>query len=152
VIDEGAEHIKLQHPRQILGLSACGVDLGAVAGALQPLTRHLDFLTDVTDQSAREGRDHRRSLTSALPCAIGSLGGAVIVPPQRWPRDRWFLPHAELTAKSIRSLHEDGSRAFEFFVGPLASPQYSLMTRFVGLLLGSPAQSCEQALPPRALA
>jgi hypothetical protein len=146
VIDETAEYIKLRHPKQILGLSAWGVDLGAGAGALQPLTRHLDFLTDVTDQSAHKGRDYRRSLTSALPCAIGSLGGAVIVPPQRWPRDRWFLPHAEITAKSIRSLHEDGGRAFELFMGPLANPQYNLMTRFVGLLLGNPAQTCEQAL------
>ena len=31
-------------------------------------------------------------------------------------------------------------------MGPLANPQYNLMTRFVGLLLGNPAQSCEQAL------
>ena len=146
VIDETAEYIKLRHPKQILGLSAWGVDLGAGPGALQPLTRHLDFLTDVTDQSARKGLEYRRSLTSALPCAIGSLGGAFIVPPQRWPRDRWFLPHAEITAKSIRSLHEDGGRAFEFFMGPLANPQYNLMTRFVGLLLGNPAQTCEQAL------
>ena len=146
VIDETAGYIKRRHPKQILGLSAWGVDLGAGAGALQPLTHHLDFLTDVTDQSARKGRDYRRSLTSALPCAIGSLGGAVIVPPQRWPRDRWFLPHAAMTAASIRSLHEDGGRAFEFFMGPLANPQFNLMTRFVGLLLGNPAQSCEQAL------
>src|ERR1035441_568621 len=60
VIDETAEYIKLRHPKQILGLSACGVDLGAGAGALQPLTRHLDFLTDVTDQSAHQeiGRAH----------------------------------------------------------------------------------------------
>jgi hypothetical protein len=38
VIDETAEYIKRQHPKQILGLSAWGVDLGAGAGALWPLT------------------------------------------------------------------------------------------------------------------
>lgn len=146
VIDETAEYIKRQHPKQVLGLSAWGVDLGCGAEALKPLTRHLDFLTDVTDQSARKGRDYRRSLTAQLPCALGSLGGAVIVPPQRWPRDRWFLPHAEMTASSIRSLHEDGGRAFEFFMGPMVNPQFGIMTRFVGLLLKDPEQSCEQAL------
>ena len=146
VIDETAEYIKRQHPKQILGLSAWGVDLGGGPDSLQPLARHLDFLTDVTDQSARQGRDHRRALTAALPCALGSLGGAVIVPPQRWPRDRWFLPHAEMTATSIRSLSEDGGRAFEFFMGPLGNPQYNLMTRFVGLLLNNPTQSCERTL------
>lgn len=146
VINETAEYIKLEYPKQVLGLSAWGVDLGCRAEALKPMTRHLDFLTDVTDQSARKGRDYRRSLTGQLPCALGSLGGAVIVPPQRWPRDRWFLPHAEVAAASIRSLHEDGGRAFEFFMGPLANPQYNLMTRFVGLMLRNPEQSCEHAL------
>jgi hypothetical protein len=146
VINETAEYIKRQHPKQVLGLSAWGVDLGGGADALKEMTSHLDFLTDVTDQSARKGRGYRRSLVSHLPCALGSLGGAVIVPPQRWPRDRWFLPHAEMTAKSIRSLHEDGGRAFEFFMGPMANPQFNLMTRFVGVLLSNPEQSCEQAL------
>jgi hypothetical protein len=146
VIDETAEYIKRQHPEQILGMSAWGVDLGGGADGLRQMASHLDFLTDVTDQSARKGRDYRRALASQLPCAIGSLGGAVIVPPQRWPRDRWFLPHAEMTAKSIHSLHEDGGRAFEFFMGPMNNPQYNLMTRYVGLLLRDPEQSCEQAL------
>ena len=146
VINETVEYIKLEHPKQVLGLSAWGVDLGCGAEALKPMTKHLDFLTDVTDQSARKGRDYRRSLTANLPCVLGSLGGAVIVPPQRWSRDRWFLPHAEMTASSIRSLHEDGGQAFEFFMGPLVNPQFNLMTRFVGRMLRNPGQSCEHAL------
>jgi hypothetical protein len=146
VIDETAEYVKREYPDQVLGLSAWGVDLGGGAEGLKPMTRHLNFLTDVTDQSARKGHDYRRLLTSTLPCALGSLGGAVIVPPQRWARDRWFLPHAEMTARSIRSLHEDGGRAFEYFMGPMNNPQYNIMTRFVGLLLNDPRQSCQQAL------
>ncbi len=146
IINETAAYIKERHPNQVLGMSAWGVDLGCGAAALEKMTSHLNFLTDVTDQSARKGRDYRQSLTSHLRCAIGSLGGAVIVPPQRWPRDRWFLPHARMTAESIRSLHEDGGRAFEFFMGPLANPQFDIMTRYVGLLLNNPEQSCEQAL------
>ena len=146
VINETAEYIKRRHPKQILGMSAWGVDLGGGAEGLKEMTSHLDFLTDVTDQSARKGREYRRSLTGSLPCALGSLGGAVIVPPQRWARDRWFLPHPEMMAKSIRSLHKDGGRAFEFFMGPMNNPQYNLMTRLVGLLLKHPDLTCEQAL------
>jgi hypothetical protein len=146
VIDETAEYVRQRHPGQILGLSAWGVDLGVGADALKKMTSHLDFLTDVTDQSARKGRDYRRSLTSRLTCALGSLGGAVVVPPQRWERDRWFLPHAQMTANAIRSLHADGGRAFEFFMGPVANPQYSLMTHYVGLLLNNPETTCEKAL------
>jgi hypothetical protein len=146
VISETAEYIKRQHPKQILGLSAWGVDLGSGADAVKGMTSYLDFITDVTDMSARLGHDYRRSLAASLPCALGSLGGAVIVPPQRWPRDRWFLPHAEMTAKSIRSLHEDGGRAFEFFMGPMVNPQFDIMTRFVGLQLSNPEHSGEQTL------
>lgn len=146
VIGETAAYIKSQHPRQILGLSAWGVDLGAGADALKGMTSHLDFLTDVTDQSARKGSEYRRTLAAALPCALGSLGGAVIVPPQRWSRDRWFLPHPEMTSKNIRSLHEDGGRAFEFFMGPMANPQFDIMTRFVGLQLANPKRSGEESL------
>ncbi len=146
VINETAEYIKRQHPKQIVGMSAWGVDLGDGAEALNQLTSHLDFLTDVTDQSERKGREYRRSLTARLPCALGSLGGAVIVPPQRWHRDCWFLPLAEMTARSIRSLHEDGGRAFEYFMGPMANLQFDIMTRFAGRLLSNPQQSCEQAL------
>ena len=146
VINETAEYIKRRYPKQILGLSAWGVDLGGGATGLREITSHLDFLTDVTDQSARKGQAYRRSLTASLSCAVGSLGGAVIVPPQRWARDRWFLPHAEMTGRSIRSLHDDGGRAFEFFMGPMANPQFDLMTRFVGLQLSNPGQSTEQSL------
>ena len=146
VINETAAYIKRQHPGQILGMSAWGVDLGGGADGLREMTSHLDFLTDVTDQSARRGHDYRRSLTAMLPSALGSLGGAVIVPPQRWPRDRWFLPHAQMTSQSIKSLHEDGGRAFEFFMGPMNNPQYNIMTRFVVQLLKNPELSCEQAL------
>jgi hypothetical protein len=110
------------------------------------MASHLDFMTDVTDQAARKGGGYRREMAARLPCALGSLGGAVIVPPQRWARDRWFLPHADMTARSIRALHGDGGRAFEFFMGPLANPQYNLMTRFVGLMLSDPTQTAEQAL------
>jgi len=146
VINETAEYIKQRHPKQILGMSAWGVDLGCGADALKEMTSHLDFLTDVTDQSARKGREYRRSLAASLPCAVGSLGGAVVVAPQRWARDRWFLPHAEMTAKSIRSLHEDGGRAFEFFMGPLANPQFDIMIRFVGVQLSKPSQSSKESL------
>lgn len=146
VINETPAYVKERHPEQILGMSAWGVDLGGGAEGLKEMTSHLNFLTDVTDQSARQGSAYRRSLTSSLPCALGSLGGAVIVAPQRWARDRWFLPHAAMTAKSIQSLHQDGGRAFEFFMGPMNNPQFDIMTRFVCLLFKDPTQTGEQAL------
>ncbi len=146
VIDETAQYVRQKYPDQILGMSAWGVDLGCGANALQKMIRHLDYLTDVTDQSKRLGSEYRRTLTAGLPCALGSLGGAVVVPPQRWKRDRWFFPHARLTDDAIRSLSADGGRAFEYFVGPLNNPGYNLMTRYTGLLLQDASLSNEQVL------
>ena len=146
VVNETATYIRQRHPGQLVGLSAWGVDFGGGPRSLDEMASHLDFMTDVTDQAARRGGGYRRAMASRLPCALCSLGGAVIVPPQRWARDRWFLPHADMTARSIRSLHDDGGRAFEFFMGPLANPQYNLMTRFVGLMLSDPTQTADQAL------
>ena len=146
IVNETAEYVRANYPGQILGVSAWGLDLGGGEDSLRLLTQNLDFLTDVTDQSARKGRAYRKTLTAELPCALGSLGGAIFVPPQRWERERWFLPHAERTGRNIKTLHEDGGRAFEFFMGPLVNPQYAIMTRFVGLLLQDPDRSIEQAL------
>jgi hypothetical protein len=146
VVNETAEYVRANYPGQVLGVSAWGIDLGGGAEGLREMTQHLDFLTDVTDQSARQGRDYRRRLAASLPCALGSLGGAVFVPPQRWQRERWFLPHAELTGRNVRALYEDGGRAFEFFMGPLVNPQFAIMTRYVGRLLQEPTLSTEQTL------
>lgn len=146
VVNETAEYVRANYPGQILGVSAWGMDLRGGAVELQEMAQNLDFLTDVTDQSARKGSRYRRELTASLPCALGSLGGPVFVPPQRWERDRWFLPHAALTGRNIQALYEDGGRAFELFMGPLANPQYDIMTRFVGLLLQDPSRCIEQTL------
>lgn len=113
---------------------------------LRKMGEHLNFMTDVLDQARDRGSKYRRRLIASLPCAFGSLGGAVVVPPQRWARDRWFLPHARLTGENIRGLAADGGGAFEFFAGPLVNPQYDLMTRCVGRLLTHPEESVETAL------
>ncbi len=148
LIGETAAYVRDRYPEQLLGMSAWGIDLGKDSDLemLKRMSRQLCFMTDVTDQLARAGEGFRRSLVEQLPCALGSLGGTVVVPPQRWERDRWFLPHAALTARSIQALYADGGRAFEFFMGPLANPQYNLMTRFVGLMLRNPRQEFRIAL------
>jgi hypothetical protein len=148
VNDEAAQYVRSRWPGKKVSVSGWGMsfDKDEDLPHLQQMGRGLDFMTDVQDQALRRGREYRRGLARALPCAFGSLGGAVVVPPQRWARDRWFLPHARLTGQSIRQLAEDGGAAFEFFVGPLANPQYDLMTRFVGRMLTRPEESVEQAL------
>lgn len=148
VIAETAAYTRQRLPQVKLSFSGWGVNLNRDEDLphLQAMGRDLDFMTDVSDSAARRGGDYRRRLAEQLPCALGSLGQTVVVPPQRWVRDRWFLPHAELTGRRIAELAADGGRAFEFFAGPLANPQFDLMTRFVGRLLSKPREPVEPAL------
>lgn len=145
---EAAAYVRRHHPHVKLSVSGWGMNFNEEADFpyLKEMAQHLDFITDVSDQAADKGGDFRRKLVQYLPCAFGSLGGAVVVPPQRWERDRWFLPHAQLTGSNIRHLALDGGRAFEFFAGPMNNPQYDIMTRCVGRLLTHPDDAVERAL------
>lgn len=143
IVDETAMYARSLQPDILLGHSCWGVELDGPEEDLVRLGSHLDFLTDVTDQLAK--RD-RKSLAAKLNCTIGSLGGAVIVPPQRWERNRWFLPHARYSFDALRKLKDDGANAFEFFFGPLNNPQFGLMTHFVGRALESKSLNVEEVL------
>ena len=148
VNEETALYVHSRWPDKKVSVSGWGMsfDKDEDIRHLQRMGRHLAYMTDVRDQALQRGGEYRRRLIGALPCAFGSLGGTVVVPPQRWQRDRWFLPHARLTGQNIRQLNLDGGRAFEFFVGPPANPQHDLMTRFVGRMLTHPTETVEQAL------
>jgi len=146
VTNETAAYAKSIDKDLILGLSGWGVEIGGPIENTVKLAKDLDFVTNVSDQSAARGRAFRKELAKKLPCSLGSLGGPVIVPPQRWDRDRWFFPHAALTGTNIRELGEDGGTAFEFFVGPLNNPQGELMLHFVGEQLQHPGARVEQTL------
>lgn len=146
VTNETAAYAKSLDKNLILGLSGWGVEIDGPFESTVKLSQNLDFVTDVSDQSAAKGRTFRKELSAKLPCSLGSLGGPVIVPPQRWNRDRWFFPHANLTGTNIRELAEDGGSAFEFFVGPLNNPQGKLMLHFVGEQLQHPEAPIETSL------
>jgi hypothetical protein len=146
--DEAASYIRKRWPDKGISVSGWGMrfDRDEDWPHLRAMGRHLDYMTDVQDQSAARGEDYRRKLISQLDCDFGSLGRVVVTPPQRWARDRWFLPHALLTGENIRRLAADGGRAFELFAGPLNNPQYAIMTRFVGRMLAAPDETVAAAL------
>ncbi len=146
VTNETADYARSIKPDLLLGLSAWGVEIGGPIESTQRLAKGLDFVTDVSDQSEAKGHAFRSQLAKSLDCALGSLGGPVIVPPQRWNRVRWFFPTAGLTGSNIRSLAEDGGTAFEFFVSPLNNPQGELMLHFVGDQLRNPQDSVRSVL------
>lgn len=61
----------------------------------------------------------RKKLLEKNTCDYGTSGAFWIYPPQRWERDRWFLPYAKKNIKHLKKLYDDGSRSCELYLGPL---------------------------------
>ncbi|GCE14489.1 hypothetical protein [Tengunoibacter tsumagoiensis] len=148
--NEFATYIRTRWPQMTISVSGWGMSFKEEGDIphLQKMSQALDYITDVTDQSIASAHPIRRQLIQTLNSSFGSLGGTVIVPPQRWDRLRWFLPHAEIAGKHITALASDGGSAYEFFAGPLVNPQYEMMTKYIGSMLKNPAMTPEEALPP----
>ncbi|GCE20119.1 hypothetical protein [Dictyobacter kobayashii] len=148
IIAEFGAYIRAKWPTMTIAVSGWGMSFRQETDIpyLRKMSGPLDYITDVTDQSIASPRPLRKQIIQALDSSFGSLGGTIMVPPQRWGRQRWFLPHAELSRSRIASLAEDGGSAFEFFAGPLVNPQYEMMTKFVGTILTQPTMSTKEGL------
>ena len=77
----------------------------------------------------------RKQLVGELACPFGTLAGRSVWPPQRWERDRWFLPTTFVNVDYIRDLYADGARAAEQFVTTRVNPSDEITLRFMGGLL-----------------
>ncbi|GCE30963.1 hypothetical protein KDA_64470 [Dictyobacter alpinus] len=145
---EFGAYIRAKWPAMTIAVSGWGMSFRDETDIpyLRKMSAPLDYMIDVTDQSITGSRPIRKQLIQSLESSFGSLGGTILVPPQRWDRLRWFLPHAELSRNHIASLAADGGNAFEFFAGPLVNPQYEMMTKFVGTILTQPTMSTHEGL------
>ncbi len=105
---------------------------------LAAMSEHVSYITDQNNSAQRAGAAYRRQLIGALHCDFGTLAGRSIWPPQRWPRDKWFVPTTLTNVGYIRALRADGARAVEQFVTTLANPSGEISLRFMGRLLSEP--------------
>jgi len=140
-----AKYIRSINPDMLLSVSGWGMSLADDRDALHRLGQTVDYITDVTGSAGQPGSQMRKSLYADMPCAVGSVGGVVVVPPHGWDRLRWFFPHIRVNGEHVRELHRDGGRAMEYFTGVLCNPADELTLKAVGYLLKNPECTVEDA-------
>lgn len=139
-----ASYIRAQWPDKTIGVNAWGMDfskaqeLEKALPLLREMGTRIDYFTGIDDASSGEGEPARRILIETLPCAVGTLGGPQVEPPQHWERDRWFLPIARRTGEHLAGLARDGGRSCEAFFHIDANPGDELSLWVRGYALQDP--------------
>jgi len=143
-----SEYIRSRWPDKTLAVSGWGMDLSDPESQphLVNLSKHINYLIDVPDSSRRRDPAYRRTLTKALQCSFGTIGGPQVEPPQHWARDRWFLPTAKNQGEHLAGLREDGGDACEYFFHILANPGDEVSFHVAGKLLSDPATTWQRHL------
>ena len=135
-----AAYIRSRWPGKTVGVNSWGMHFDDPANlpSLIQIGAHCDYLIDVTDSSRRRDPAYRATLTKALACDFGTLGGPQVEPPQHWDRMRWFLPTARRDAEHLRALAADGGRACEYFFHTAANPGDEVSLWVAGKTLAAP--------------
>jgi len=141
-----ARYVRERRPEWVIGTAAWGLRLDDPNDAdhLRFISEHVDYLVEVRERSAEVGR--RPQLARDLACALGSVGGVFVEPPQHWERSRWFLPCGLGSARALARLYGDGGRACEYFYRPFAKPVEEVSWRTGARILSSPSTAPETAL------
>jgi hypothetical protein len=143
-----ADYIRSRWPKKVVAVSGWGMRFEDPASLphLVELSRHIDYLIDVTDSSRRRDPALRQKLIAELHCAFGTLGGPQVEPPQHWARDRWFLPTVRRVGDHLTALYADGGRACEWFYHILANPGDEVSTWVAGKFLSNPSVTWQKHL------
>jgi hypothetical protein len=146
LLERCAAHVRQARPDWLIGCAAWGLRLDDPAEFphVQRISRCVDYLVEVAELTARQGR--RREVVKGLACAFGSVGGVFAEPPQHWDRLRWFLPTGLGAARALGDLWRDGGRACEYFFRPFANPVEEVSWRTGAKILSAPATSPEESL------
>ena len=138
-----AEYIRAQWPGKTVGVNSWGMKFGDVEEVqnalphLAEMGRHVDYFTGIDNASAQSTLI-RRMLIESLPCAVGTIGGTQVEPPQHWERERWFLPLARRTGEHLCELAKDGGRSCEAFFHIDTNPGDELSLWVRGYALQNP--------------
>lgn len=139
-----ARYIRSKWPGKLIGMNNWGLPFDAPA-EFPALVRMSDVVDWIIDSNNSAGV-HRTELIQALKCPYGTLAGRSVWPPQKWTRDRWFVPVTTTNADYLRELHDDGARAVEQFAVALTNPGDEVSLRFSSKIINDPQRPAEEAL------
>lgn len=142
--DRTAQYIRSRWPDKVIAINNWGLSFARLEDIphLQRMTTAVDILIDYNNSAGT----HRKQLLDSLACAVGTLAGVSVSPPQRWERTKWFLPTTTINVPYLRQLYQEGGRAIEQFAVALANPGGEVTLRFMGKLCCHPNRAEEEAL------
>jgi len=82
----------------------------------------IDIFIDGGNHGQYIHENERTVFIDRLSCDYGTSGGFWIYPPQRFDRNRWFLPYINRSVNHLHDLYRDGGRSCELYLGPLNNP------------------------------
>jgi hypothetical protein len=104
-------------------------------GSVLDLGKNIDIFIDGGNHGQFIHENDRAVFIDRLPCDYGTSGGFWIYPPQRFDRNRWFLPYILRSTTHLRNLYRDGSRSCELYLGPLINPSTEMNIFCLGRFL-----------------
>ncbi len=135
---ETAEYIRSRWPATFLLVNTSGyLPWGDTINpeeyaSVYELGKCIDVIIDGGNHGLFIAEEDRKMFIENLPCDYGTSGGFWVYPPQRWDRQRWFLPNFYHTAGHLEKLFMDGGRACEIYLGPLLNPGMELTLWCIG--------------------
>jgi len=99
------------------------------------LGKNIDIFIDGGNHGQFIHENDRSVFINRLSCDYGTSGGFWVYPPQRFNRNRWFLPYVFQSTTHLRNLYRDGSRSCELYLGPLINPSTEMNIYCLGRFL-----------------
>jgi len=147
-----AEHIRQKKPSALLiatiqNFSTWGQGLNEAQKAyLVDLSKKVDCLVDQGHRGTYIPPSEQPSFIKSLHCAYGTSGGIWVYPPQRWDRNRWFLPYTARCGKHIADLYNAGGRGIMYYQGPVVNAGTEVNIAFGGRIMKKPDRSIDDVL------
>lgn len=102
------------------------------------LSEVVDVFIDVGSHGHFVEDQDRPDVIRRMKASFGTANGFWIYPPQRWDRERWFLPHFLANYEHLKKLHQDGGRSCELYLSPISNPGAEMTQMCNGIFLNQP--------------
>lgn len=115
-------------------------------GQIEQLAKVVDVFIDVGSHGPFVDEPDRPGLIKRMEASFGTANGFWIYPPQRWERDRWFLPHCVNNLRHLKALYVDGGRSAELFLSPISNPGAEMTQMCNGIFMNQPHLTADEVM------
>ena len=147
-----ADYLRQKYPSKILittvqGFGSWGKGFNEEQmGHIVELTKRVDCLFDQAHHGPYVAPESWTEFIPKLHCSFGNSGDIWIYPPQRWERNRWFLPYVGRTGRQMKDFYQAGGRGVMYYQGPVKNPSTEVNIAAGGRLMTDIERNVEDVL------